>query len=131
MKFKNPLAKAGKLREAKAENKELQADKLRLELKSAEALDTVDSQAEKISHLEQEVAEAPYKAREELVGQYGIRIGYRDFDLQKLQARVRAVEPSLRIESEEFRWVFYAGRQLEEPQIRRLESMLGFTLERG
>lgn len=91
----------------------------------------VEKQNTEIEELKQEVAEAPYRAREELVGSYGIRIGYRDFDLQVIQAQVRVVEPSIRIEREGFRWVFFSGRKLDEAQMRRLESKLGFTLERG
>lgn len=91
----------------------------------------VKQQDDQITKLKQEVAEAPYRAREELIGQYGIRIGWKDFDLQRIQVQARVVEPSIRIEREDFRWVFFAARVLDEAQMRRLESKIGFSLERG
>lgn len=130
--FKNPLAKASNVKEVAAKNEVLQDENELLKVKVEDTLGVVDRKDEKIKQLEQEVAEAPYKARAELVGEYGIRIGFRDFDLQKIQAQVRVVEPSIRIEREEgFRWVFFSGRKLDEAQMRRLESKLGFKLERG
>ncbi len=122
--MKNPFAKAKTVNDVSSEN-------ARLKEKVADTLGVVERKDERIKELEQEVAEAPYRAREELVRSYGIRIGFRDFDLQKLQAQVRVVEPSIRIEREGFRWVFFSGRALDEPQMRRLESKLGFKLERG
>ena len=96
-----------------------------------DAQDAAGKQATRIEGLEQELAEAPFKAMEELVGLRGIRIGYRDFDLINIQAAARRVEPSIRIERENFRWVFYADKVLEQAQMRRLESKIGFGLERG
>ena len=129
--FKNKLAKASTVKEDAAKNEALKDENERLKVKAADTIGVVERQSAKIVDLKPEVAEAPYKAREELVGEYGIRIGFRDFDLQKLQAQVRVVEPSIRIEREGFRWVLYSGRKLDEPQMRRLESKLGFKLERG
>ncbi len=123
-KLSNPFASANKFRVAIK-----QRDDAEQSLQSAEA--TVTQQERQIEHLEQEVKEAPYRAREELIGQYGIRIGWQEFDLQAIQAKIRAVEPSLRIERENFRWVFYAARAMDQAQMNRLESKLGFKLERG
>ena len=94
-------------------------------------MDAAQKQFTQIEGLEQQLAEAPHRAMEELVAQRGIRIGYRDFDLINIQAAARAVDPSIRIERENFRWVFYADDLLEQAQMRRLESKIGFGLERG
>ena len=84
-----------------------------------------------IAGLKQKLEDVPYKEREKLVGQYGIRIGYKDLDMLQMQARIRAIEPSLTIGRENFRWVFYSGRALSQAQINRIEQRLGFRLEKG
>ena len=129
--FKNKLAKASTVKEVAAKNEALQDENERLKVKADDTLGVVERQSLTIKGLEADVAEAPYRAREELVGEYGIRIGWKEFDLQKIQAQVRVVEPSIRIEREGFRWVLFSGRKLDEAQMRRLESKLGFKLERG
>ncbi len=89
------------------------------------------TQATRIEGLEQELVEAPFRAMEQLTEQRGRRIGYHEFDLIQIQAAARSVDPSIRIERENYRWVFYADELLEQPQMNRLESKIGFNLERG
>ena len=109
----------------------LKSDVTHVERTLDDAADTATTQAKRIEGLTQELAEAPFRAMEELVGLRGIRIGYRDFDLINIQSAARAVDPSIRIERENFRWVFYADKVLEQAQMNRLESKIGFRLERG
>ena len=95
------------------------------------AADKLKEANETIKDLEQRLSEAPHRVMEEIVSKYGRRIGYRDFDLINIQSAARSVDPSIRIERENFRWVFYADDLLEQAQMRRLESKIGFGLERG
>ena len=84
-----------------------------------------------IKDLQHRLSEAPHRVMEEVCSKYGRRIGYHDFDLINVQSMARSVDPSIRIERENFRWVFYADDLLEQPQMNRLESKIGFKLERG
>jgi len=85
----------------------------------------------RVEELEDELREAPYKEREKLLGNYGHRIGSKDLDMIAMQARIRRVEPSLRIARENFRWIVYSGRLLPAAQLNQIDSLLGFRLDRS
>ena len=116
----NPFAKAVTVVKLRGDSQELEEVKRVLQ----ETKKTLEA-------TQQELAEAPYKAREELVGKYGIRVGYKDLDMLAMQAKIRAIEPSMTIGREGFRWVFYSGRKLTGAEFNTLESVLGFRLDRG
>lgn len=85
---------------------------------------------DRIKELEAELKQAPYEAREKLIGRYGVRVGWKDLDMMAAQARIRTVDSSLNIGREDTRWIIYAGRMLEPAEINAVESQLGFRLQR-